>query len=414
MKLRALFTALLALAVAAPVVATMDRFPDVPADHQYAEAIRWASDPEEFNGSPLFKGFPDGRFGPDDELTEEQFVKVVDRLFDAADRWTRAETAALLYQGFPALQGHTGEYLDWSGVRLDAGIQVLDGDVIRVWVWDFADPALRGQLDISFRLDMGFKVGHDGNQLVDIPMLYSPAGNFYFEHFPYTPSLCGKRVEFIYTHPAFRGSLHDVGDNPSRDIPCLHLSATTTTTTTRPVVIETTTTTAVPEPFTTQWGTQLSCRELVNRAREHHRERDFHSWEYRNYGMYDAGIPAGGYGGGVYLNRFSDAEGRSVEYQQGEKLRADIQSLDGWTKDVFISHIRCEGVATLGMMLVQQGEGEAWRILLPAGQRVKIRVNAFDNSRNPYLDDGFPFEFWGHTLSPAPTTTTTVEGVPVG
>lgn len=104
MKLRFAFTALLAAVLAAPVIATASRFPDVPTDHRHAAAIEWASDPEHFNGSPLFKGFPDGRFGPDEELTEGQFSKVVERLFDTADRWTRAETAALLYRGLPALR----------------------------------------------------------------------------------------------------------------------------------------------------------------------------------------------------------------------------------------------------------------------------------------------------------------------
>lgn len=58
--------------------------------------------------NPLFKGFPDGRFGPDEELTEGQFSKVVARLFDATDRWTRAETATLLYACLPAFAGRAG------------------------------------------------------------------------------------------------------------------------------------------------------------------------------------------------------------------------------------------------------------------------------------------------------------------
>ena len=107
MKLRILISAVLVTALALPVIATATRFPDVPDDHQHADAIRWASDPEEFNGSPIFKGFPDGNFGPDEELTESQFAKVVDRLFDTADRWTRAETAALLYHGFQGLRTTT-------------------------------------------------------------------------------------------------------------------------------------------------------------------------------------------------------------------------------------------------------------------------------------------------------------------
>ena len=110
MKLRILISAVLVTALALPVIATtrfdvLTRFPDVPDDHQYVYAIRWASDASDpkFNGNPIFEGFPDGNFGPDRELTEAQFVKVVDRFFDSADSWTRAQTAALLYYGVQGL-----------------------------------------------------------------------------------------------------------------------------------------------------------------------------------------------------------------------------------------------------------------------------------------------------------------------
>ena len=99
---------MLVTALALPVIATATRFPDVPDDHQYVDAIRWASDPEQFNGNPLFRGYPDGNFGPDQELTEGQFVKVVDRLFDSIDDgWTRAETATLLYHGYKGIRSTT-------------------------------------------------------------------------------------------------------------------------------------------------------------------------------------------------------------------------------------------------------------------------------------------------------------------
>ena len=106
MKLRILISTVLVTALALPVIATATRFPDVPADHQYVDAIRWASDSEEFNGNPIFRGFPDGDFRPDKPLSEIQFIKVVDRLFDSADEWTRAETAALLYYGFQGLRSN--------------------------------------------------------------------------------------------------------------------------------------------------------------------------------------------------------------------------------------------------------------------------------------------------------------------
>ena len=107
MNLRYVLTALLAAAVAVPAAFASNpapRFPDVPVGHRYSVAVEWAADPENFGGAALFRGFPDGRFGPGQELTEGQFAKVVERLFDSADRWTRAETAELLYRGYPALR----------------------------------------------------------------------------------------------------------------------------------------------------------------------------------------------------------------------------------------------------------------------------------------------------------------------
>ena len=98
LKARAVLTALLALAVAAPVVATTIRFPDVPQDHPNSEAIHWTKE------QGLFKGYPDGRFQPDRNLSENEFQIVVKRLFDRYDAWTRAETAEFLHAGDKALK----------------------------------------------------------------------------------------------------------------------------------------------------------------------------------------------------------------------------------------------------------------------------------------------------------------------
>ena len=74
-------------------------FSDVPDDHRRIEAIRYAK------AEGLFQGFPDGRFGPDAELSEGQFIKVAERLYDRYDIWTRAEWAQVLYAGVPGLTG---------------------------------------------------------------------------------------------------------------------------------------------------------------------------------------------------------------------------------------------------------------------------------------------------------------------
>lgn len=112
MKLRITIAALCSLALAAPVIASIPapRFEDVPPGHKHAEAIRWASDPTEFSdGPPLFRGFHDGTFRPDRDLTENQLITVTKRLFNSQDAWTRAETAALLYHGFQVLYGDTDQ-----------------------------------------------------------------------------------------------------------------------------------------------------------------------------------------------------------------------------------------------------------------------------------------------------------------
>ena len=98
MKTRTIVGALLALALAAPVVATVGGFPDVPEDHPRAAAIRYAAERE------LFLGFPDGNLRPDAELTRTQFVKVSERLYDSADAWTRSDWAQVMYAGVPSFE----------------------------------------------------------------------------------------------------------------------------------------------------------------------------------------------------------------------------------------------------------------------------------------------------------------------
>ena len=99
LKARAVLTALLALAVAAPVIATATRFNDVPADHQYAEAINWVRQ------EGVFLGYPGNEFRPDQEFSDSQFGKVLRRLLDDRyDGLTRAEAAAFYYYGLTGLE----------------------------------------------------------------------------------------------------------------------------------------------------------------------------------------------------------------------------------------------------------------------------------------------------------------------
>ena len=87
--------ALIALAV--PVIAQI-RFPDVPDDHERADSIRWAA------AEGLFRGYPDGSFKPDRNLSENEFRIVIRRLYDRYDAWTRADVAHFLRHGINGLQ----------------------------------------------------------------------------------------------------------------------------------------------------------------------------------------------------------------------------------------------------------------------------------------------------------------------
>ena len=97
MKFRILTGAVLCVALATPVVASADWFPDVPDTHPRIDAIRYARE------EGLMVGFPDGNLRPDVELTEGQFVKVAERLYDRYDVWTRADWSQVLYGGLPSL-----------------------------------------------------------------------------------------------------------------------------------------------------------------------------------------------------------------------------------------------------------------------------------------------------------------------
>ena len=99
MKPRVILAVSLCSAVLAggAVWAANDWFPDVPDDHPRIEAIRYA------RAEGLFQGYPDGNLRPDADLTETQFEKVVKRLYDRYDVWTRADWAQVLYGGLPSL-----------------------------------------------------------------------------------------------------------------------------------------------------------------------------------------------------------------------------------------------------------------------------------------------------------------------
>ena len=100
MKSRVLLGAVLCALLAAPVVAQMSGFTDVPEDHRRAEAIRWAVD------RGIFRGYPGGEFRPDEEVSDRHLVITARRL---GERWSRADWAHVLWaaSGFPATTSTT-------------------------------------------------------------------------------------------------------------------------------------------------------------------------------------------------------------------------------------------------------------------------------------------------------------------
>lgn len=87
------------MAVAAPVIATANRFTDVPDSHQFSEAINWTRQ------EGLFRGYPGNEFRPQEPLSDSQLGKVLRRLLeDRYDGLNRGEAAAFLYYGVTGLE----------------------------------------------------------------------------------------------------------------------------------------------------------------------------------------------------------------------------------------------------------------------------------------------------------------------
>lgn len=173
-KMRTLATAVLAGALALPAIASSGLFSDVPADHPRADDIAWASRWPE--GAPLFRGFPDGNFRPDRELTEAQFQKVVQRLFDAYDSWTRAETARFLRAGHAGLAGTPSATIALPRTSVTAAAQVASvydkwGNFTLLWLrpgayemdWEFRVLADDGFCPFLEHDDEGWMTGGDYN-----------------------------------------------------------------------------------------------------------------------------------------------------------------------------------------------------------------------------------------------------------
>lgn len=220
-RLAALLTALTLAAGGAWVLAEGD-FPDVPDDHPRAEAIQWAASED------LFRGFLDGNFRPDQELTEGQFNKVVKRLFDRYDSWTRAETAAFMWRGAEA--DHAPG--DTPTTRAPAPTSPPEADC----AWPLGEPHWIGDPYTSFRFPITEDCGSAYVVRVEDQSFNVRAGA------DFTPGFQWRR-DWTIARMDVRWNGNNLG---SRQVAA---DSITTTTTTAPP--STTTTTTLPRPAVT-------------------------------------------------------------------------------------------------------------------------------------------------------------------
>ena len=68
---RAMLVTILYRQAGSPTVSRAADYTDVPHDSWYADALNWASAQE------IVSGYSDGRFGPDDSITREQFITIL-------------------------------------------------------------------------------------------------------------------------------------------------------------------------------------------------------------------------------------------------------------------------------------------------------------------------------------------------
>lgn len=220
LKTRTALTALLALAVALPVIAASMPFPDVPDDHPRRAAIQWAQN------EGLFKGYPDGNFQPDRELSEEQFRKVVDRLFEKYDAWTRADTAEFLYQGLTGYRRATGSATTAPSGQTDCS-------------WPFGAPFWTDQpRKFKFPVKAGCEqafwvvvVSGNSGQRYNLEAVYQETPNL-----DWPADATGVEIQVYRGDPPVKVSRNLARRNIATDIPYTTTTSPTTTTTRPPLV----------------------------------------------------------------------------------------------------------------------------------------------------------------------------------
>ena len=259
MKLRTAVALILTAAVLAGggAWAAEGWFPDVPDDHRRIDAIRYAKT------EGLFQGFPDGNLRPDDELSEGQFIKVAERLYDRYDVWTRADWAQVMYGGLPSLT-NTPSPATTAAPATTAPVTIPVATVPGIGSpcgWPLGPPqrisaatAPPAQIRFSVRPcapPVTYRVEFNGGQMFNLP--FASAASGFTPPLAWPASLTTGTVRVTEYRPGGPANGKVLGETkiPWDSVlirPPAPTTTTTTTTTTPPPTTTTTTTTAAPPP----------------------------------------------------------------------------------------------------------------------------------------------------------------------
>ena len=105
---RAMFATMLYRMAGEPAVTYTNKYPDVPADKWYSDAVIWASEQE------IVGGYVDGRFGTKDNITREQIAKMLMQ-FGKNQGYDVSQSAEFgTFADASSVSSWANEYMKWA------------------------------------------------------------------------------------------------------------------------------------------------------------------------------------------------------------------------------------------------------------------------------------------------------------
>lgn len=115
---RSMFATILYRLESCPEVVYKNRFPDVPAGTWYSDAVEWTVNQR------IADGFPDGRFGPDENITREQMAKMLHRYAQLKENYVSGSTNLSGFKDAKEVGGWALEGIKWA-----VGTGIINGAV---------------------------------------------------------------------------------------------------------------------------------------------------------------------------------------------------------------------------------------------------------------------------------------------